>query len=110
MLLGGDRPEHSQLLRRAPWIPLPALLRASDAAAQPGIFYAESWALADMVARAPEYGKLRALIGALASMSPEEAFASVYGATLDRVAADVRGWIDRARRQAAAASGRHGRV
>jgi tetratricopeptide (TPR) repeat protein len=95
MLLGADRPEHSQLLRRAAWIPLSALLRSSDPAAQPGLFYAESWALADMVARAPEYGKLRALIGALASMSPEEAFASVYGATLDRVAADLRAWIDR---------------
>jgi tetratricopeptide (TPR) repeat protein len=95
MLLGADRPEHSQLLHRAPWIPLSALLRASEPGPQPGLFYAESWALADMVSRAPEYGRLRALIGALASMSPEEAFASVYGTTLDRVAADLRAWIDR---------------
>jgi hypothetical protein len=93
-LLGSPRPEHSQLLSRAAWIPLSDLLRA-DGATQPALFYSQSWALADMVARSPDYGKLRSLIAALASTSPEAAFASVYGATLDRVTADLRAWVQR---------------
>ncbi len=91
-LLGADRPEHSQLLRREPWIPLADLLRAGDGS-QPSLFYSQSWALADMVARAPEYGKLRSLIAALDAMTPEAAFASVYGVTADRIVSDLRAWI-----------------
>jgi tetratricopeptide (TPR) repeat protein len=94
--LGGDRPEHSQLLRRAAWIPLPDLLRVRDSKDQPALFYAESWALSDMLSFSSDYrSKLRALVGALAAMSPESAFATVHARTLDEVAADLRSWIDR---------------
>src|SRR5205085_5084150 len=85
--LGGDRPEHSQLLRRRAWMPLPDLLRLTpdgrdrltkDEAA---LFYAQSWALADMLALSPDYQpRLRALVATLASAVPgEAALASVYG-------------------------------
>jgi tetratricopeptide (TPR) repeat protein len=72
------------------------LLRLRGKGAGPTAFYAQSWALADMLVLSPEYGsKLRPLIGALAAMTPEEAFASVHGRTLDGIAADLRAWIDR---------------
>jgi tetratricopeptide (TPR) repeat protein len=93
--LGGDRPAHSQLLRREAWIPLAELLRVRHGGDAPTLFYAQSWALLDMLARAPEYGRLRALIASLAALPPEDAFASVYGATLDRVTADLRAWTGR---------------
>jgi hypothetical protein len=96
VVLGADRPEHSRLLRRVPWIPFAELLRLRGKGAGPSAFYAQSWALADMLVFSPEYGsKLRALIGALAAMTPEEAFASVHGRTLDGVAADLHTWIGR---------------
>src|SRR4051794_231154 len=92
--LGADRPEHSQTLRRTPWIPLGQLLRLRETPS--GVYYAESWALADLLALSPEYGgKLRALVGALPAMGPEAAFASVYGRTLDQLTSDVRAWIER---------------
>jgi tetratricopeptide (TPR) repeat protein len=92
--LGGDRPEHAQALRRTAWMPLADLLRVRNPGA--GIYYAEAWALTDMLALSPAYsGKLRALAGALGAMLPDAAFASVYGRSLDQMAADLRVWIDR---------------
>jgi hypothetical protein len=94
--LGADRPDHSAALRRAPWLPLPDLLRLGDPGPAPGVYYAESWALTDMLAFAPAYsGKLRALVGALAAMPPEAAFASIYGRTPAEATADLRSWIER---------------
>jgi tetratricopeptide (TPR) repeat protein len=96
-LIGSDRPEFSQLLRRAAWMPWSGVLHA-ERGDQPGLFYAQSWALTDMLAFSPEYGsKLRALAGAVSAMPPENAFASVYGRTIDSVDADLHAWIGRRR-------------
>ena len=56
--VGAEVPAHLQALRRSPWIPLPQLLSdpaLRDDRASAGLFYAESWALTDMLLLSPEY-------------------------------------------------------
>jgi hypothetical protein len=100
----GRRPEHVALLRRGGWIPIGELLRMApeererQAAGEPSLFYAESWALTGMLAFSPGYqSKLRVFMGALVSgMSGEAALATVYGKTAGQAESDVRAWLDRA--------------
>ncbi len=104
--LGGELPARVDTLRRHAWLPVPELLAAEpnsgvresrDGAA---IFYAESWALADMLTSSPEYApRFGDLIGMLNSgaSSSQQAFARIYGKTPDAILNDVRDWIDHTR-------------
>jgi tetratricopeptide (TPR) repeat protein len=99
--LGGDRPEHSQLLRRTPWMPLSELVRLTPASrdregrAEAALFYAESWALADMLAFSPKYQpRLRAFLAAVAAHVPAgEALTSVYTTSIAAIASDLHIWV-----------------
>ena len=103
--LGGDRPEHLQTLRRRAWIPFSQMLRLTaearerQAQDETAAFYAQSWALAEMLVLSPEYQpRLRALISSLASGLPgDAALVSTYGRPVESVAADLRYWIERRR-------------
>jgi len=103
--LGGDRPEHLQTLRRRAWIPLAHLLRLTaearerQAPDETAVFYAQSWALAEMLVLSPEYQpRLRALIASLASGVPDDAsMVSTYGRPLESIAADLHHRIERRR-------------
>lgn len=103
--LGGDRPEHLQALRRRSWMPISQLVRlTADSRGRQGqdetaIFYAQSWALAEMLSLSPDYQpRLRALISSLASGMPgEPALASIYGRPIETIDADLHIWIERRR-------------
>src|SRR5580693_5662302 len=98
--LGGDLPARSQTLQRHPWMPLTELvsLRADSASRDnrdtAGIFYAQSWVLAEMLVLSPEYAsRFGALTDALAAGAPgSEALDSTYRKSLDAIASDLRAW------------------
>jgi len=91
----------TRTLRTRPWMPLSELLALpADAVTEGGraasdLFYAQSWALADMLMLAPEYGPhFRELVAALAAGARgTQAFQTVYGKRLDSVAGDLRAWV-----------------
>ena len=98
--LGGDLPARSQALQRHAWMSLRDLLQLpADSPLREdrqtaGVFYAESWALADMLVLSPEYGaRFGAVIAALASGTPgSEALTAVYGKSLDAITLDLHTW------------------
>jgi tetratricopeptide (TPR) repeat protein len=97
---GGDLPPRTQALRRNTWIPLSELLEGSALGQnrdQVEMFYAESWALAGMLALSPEYApRFKDFVSTLNSgASGASAFASVYGKRLAEVAKDVSAWVTR---------------
>ncbi len=97
---GGDLPARLDTLRRYPRIPVSELLSGTrepyshvsrDTAA---IFYAETWAFADMLVFSPQYGRLDRFFGALrTASSAEQAFEDVYRKPLTTVGADLAKWI-----------------
>jgi tetratricopeptide (TPR) repeat protein len=97
--VGGEVPAHSQTLQRK-WMPLDELFASSADAAMErdrksaGQFYAQSWILAHMLVRSPEYSRgFQDLVTALTSgTSSARAFATVYGKTLDAVDRDAHVW------------------
>ena len=99
--IGGDLPARSQTLHRYAWIPLAELVGlAADSPFRDNrdtavVFYAETWALADMLVLSPEYGtRFGALIAVLAAGTPSaQALPSVYGKSLDIISRDLRGWM-----------------
>ena len=101
--LGGDLPARSQILRRQTWLPLPDLLavpeesRRREDRESAGIFYAESWALTDMLFLSPEYGpRFAELVNALSFGEPSvETFAKVYSKPIDAIAHDLHSWVER---------------
>jgi tetratricopeptide (TPR) repeat protein len=101
--LGGDISAHSQLLRRRPWLPLFELLNAAedpprvDDRESMHLFYAESWALTDMLLWSPQYGpQFSRFISALRfGETGRIAFGKVYGKPFDEVTRDLYAWIDR---------------
>ena len=103
---GGEIPERVATLRRHPWLTASVLLvtdgdtllgRGRDEAA---IFYAESWALADLLTSSPDYaplfGRVVERLNA-ADRSSQQVLANVYGKPADTILADARKWIGRAR-------------
>jgi tetratricopeptide (TPR) repeat protein len=98
--LGGDLPARTQVLQRHAWMPmadlmaLPADSPVRDNRDTAGVFYAQSWALTEMLVLAPEYGpRFRALIDALSSgREGSQALASIYGKSLDAITRDLRAW------------------
>ncbi len=99
--LGGDLPARTQTLERNRWLPLTELFtRKNDAAdsytkRDADIFYAESWALADMLVASPEYAdRFRELIAELArGAEPAQAFHRVYGQSLQQVSESLSRWM-----------------
>jgi tetratricopeptide (TPR) repeat protein len=100
--LGGVLPGRIQTLEKRTWMPLAELMSLSEAAQQSqersaaDLFYAESWALADMLALSPEHApgfqKFLALAG---SGSPGlDALMSTYGKSADAITRDLRNWLN----------------
>lgn len=89
--LGGDLPARKQVLQRRAWIPLETLLassRSPDDREAAAIFYAQSWALVDMLILSPGYApKFSELIAAPAVLS------RIYGESLDDITSDLHAWI-----------------
>ncbi|HWY46288.1 MAG TPA: hypothetical protein VNX70_02825 [Bryobacteraceae bacterium] len=99
--LGGDLPAHSQNLRRRAWIPLPELLSAPEGPVRGDLgareqFYAESWALTDMLFLSEAYSShFLELITALSFGEPSlETFTKVYGKPVDQITGDLRAWVN----------------
>src|SRR5207302_1849968 len=81
-------------LKRERWIPLPQLVAIpgeQDLGAASGIFYAESWALADMLALSHDYApRFPHFVAELnGGANSERAFAKIYGKSLDEIARDL---------------------
>ena len=100
--IGGDLPGRSQALKNGRWMTLPDLfafnrMGPSGAARGEGIFYAQSWALADLLMLSPSYRPaFPTLLAALASGVPaERALDAVYHTPLSAVERDLRARIAR---------------
>ena len=100
-----DPPARLRVLQNRAWMALGELvLLPADSPLREqrdtvDLFYAESWALADMLTVAPEY-RLRfpELIAALSSGAPsDQALARTYGKSLDEITGDLRAWVDKRR-------------
>lgn len=106
--LGGDLPARTQFLQRHTWIPLPDLLALpADSPVREnretaGMFYSESWALADMLVLSADYGpRFSALTTALSAGTPgADALPTVYGKSLEAIARDLRTWTAKPRQPA----------
>jgi tetratricopeptide (TPR) repeat protein len=99
--LGGDLPGRTKALRGTNWLPLVDLFDLTNASSRPDtrayawIFYAESWALADMLATSSQYaGHFRELLAEFAAGSSVlPAFRKIYGKSLEEVTTDLRKWV-----------------
>ncbi len=101
--LGGDLPARKQTLRRSKgsWLPIAELFNASAESTtakgrrEAEIFYAESWALIDMLMTSPQYAPhFKNLVIALNTGSdPLQAFRSVYGKSLTETETDLENWV-----------------
>jgi hypothetical protein len=97
-----ELPARSRVLRVKTWMPLGQLVTlAADSPLREqrdtaDIFYAESWALADMLTVSPEYrSRFPELITALSSGTPsDQALTTIYGKPLDEITVDLRAWVD----------------
>jgi len=100
--LGGDLPARSQILRRRTWMPLPELLALPEESAWPDdrenveLFYAQSWALTDMLFLSAEYGpRFHELVTALSFGEPGlGTFTKVYGKPIDQITHDLHTWVN----------------
>ena len=98
-----DLAAHSRVLRSRMWMPLGELvLLPADSPLREqrdtvDLFYAESWALADMLTAAPAYRpRFPELIAALSSGAPsDQALTTTYRKPLDEIAGDLRTWVDK---------------
>ena len=105
--LGGDLPARSQTLRRRSWIPLAELVSLpADSPVRQNrdgaeLFYAQSWALTEMLLRSPEYAPgFQQVLSAVSSGEPSlEALARIYAKSPDEVTRDLESWT-RTRRAA----------
>jgi tetratricopeptide (TPR) repeat protein len=94
--IGGDLPGRSQLLKSSRWMPPAELF--SQRSVQDPLFYAQSWALADLLLFSPQYsaGFPGFLVALASGVSTEHALANVYHTTSDSVFADLRARLTRA--------------
>ncbi|MBV8710059.1 MAG: hypothetical protein JO028_22935 [Acidobacteriaceae bacterium] len=101
--LGGDLPMRSQILQHSVWIPLPQLLTArTQTRAEAGLFYAQSWALTEMLILSPEYKtRFPQLLSEIsAGVSGADALTAVYRKPSDVITGDLRRWINGGRTSA----------
>jgi tetratricopeptide (TPR) repeat protein len=91
--IGGNKAGRVQTLKGAPWIPLPQLFARPPN--QDQLFYAQSWALTDLLLFAPKYaGRFSAFLAASASGSAtEHALADVYFTSVETLTRDLRARI-----------------
>jgi len=100
--LGGELPSNAGSLRRGAWMPLSQLLALPvdsplrDARESAGLFYAQSWALTEMLVLSPEYGpRFHTFLAALSSGTPSlKALTEVYAKSVDTIANDMRTWVN----------------
>jgi tetratricopeptide (TPR) repeat protein len=98
--VGGDLPVRMQTLRRTRWLPLAELLNFEPTTRESAaIFYAEGWALADMLVTSPPYAAhFREVVSELGrGVNAVEAFRKVYGKSLAEVAKDLEYWSGQSR-------------
>ena len=99
--IGGDLPGRSRVLKTQPWMPLAELfafsLKAERVSERAGLFYAQSWALTDLLMLSPAYSRrFPALLAALAGGVPTvKAVESVYRVSVDALERDLRAHIAR---------------
>lgn len=104
-VIGGDLQMRKLVLRRKAWIPVEALLgwRAESSVAKnrdrAEMFYAESWALTDMLVFSPAY---QARFGELLQAAESSDFdvntmSRMYGKPVGIIQADLRAWIETTR-------------
>jgi len=88
--IGGDLAERSAALKNSRWLPLAELFACG--AQRGSVFYAESWAVADLLMFSPAYSaRFPTLLGALASgVDSERALREVYGVPLAAIERDAR--------------------
>lgn len=98
-----ERPARAAALRNRTWMPLSELVTLpadSSFRELPGsvdLFYAESWALTDMLANSPQYrSHFPDLVSALSSshQSSDRALAVIYGKPLDAIAVELHVWVE----------------
>ncbi|MGB9456744.1 MAG: tetratricopeptide repeat protein [Bryobacteraceae bacterium] len=97
----GDVAARLQLLRRRPWLPLSEIVSLAanspvlDHRESAEMFYAQSWALTEMLVRSPAYAprfaSLLAEVGAGAAGG--RTLETIYGKPLDAIASDMGSWI-----------------
>ncbi len=100
--LGGEPPSNASSLRHAAWMPLselvalPAESPLRDKRESAGLFYAQSWALTEMLVLSPDYGpRFQTLLTALSSGTPSlKSLTTVYGKTADAISNDVHAWVN----------------
>ena len=99
--IGGDLPGRSQLLKSSVWMPLAELfdfsLKSEAAAGREPLFYAQSWALTDLLMLSPSYSAgFPALLAALASgVAPVQALDTIYRTSPEALLADMRARVAR---------------
>ena len=102
--VGGDIAGRMQTLRREKWTSLEDLAESqagSTVRQDNERFYAQSWALVDMLITSPEYqNRLAVFLASLNSgRSSREAFAQVYGKSFETVTRDLTRWLGRKRKK-----------
>jgi tetratricopeptide (TPR) repeat protein len=97
--VGDDIPARSQALRQLKWMPLDELLPLTPAAFRSNRdvaahFYAQSWALTQMLLLSPQYvpGFHLVVEGLASGSSSREALTQTYHRGLDAIEADLRTW------------------
>lgn len=108
--VGGDLAGRVQTMQHERWMTLSDLVSQTgerDLGDRAAIFYAQSWALADLVALSPEYApRFPQFLAALNSgAGSAEALARVFGKSLDAVERDIRQRNARRGRTAVAVAG-----
>lgn len=101
--LGGILPRRMESLTHREWLPLGQLLALPETAPtfqnreEAGMFYAESWALTDLLIQSPSYeSHFGDLVAALNSgTAGARVLNQIYGRSLEAIARDMRTWVGR---------------
>jgi hypothetical protein len=102
---GASVPARARVLKNRTWMPLSEIvtLPADSPLRQQresvDLFYAESWALTDMLIVSPAYRpQFPELIQAVSSgVSSEQALPRLYGKPVDAITVDLRAWVEQRR-------------
>jgi tetratricopeptide (TPR) repeat protein len=99
--LGDPPPANIQTLLRSSWMPFSELMAlttesVAEDRGRAGLYYAQSWALSEMLLLSPEYGpRFPELIAALTLGMPGlKALAKVYAKSPTTISGDVHAWVD----------------
>jgi tetratricopeptide (TPR) repeat protein len=99
--IGGGLPLRRASLQHGGWIPLAALLSVDSVTRldrqRAGAFYAEAWALADMLIFSSKYNaRLPQLMGELSvDKQNTDVLTRIYGMSMNGIETDLRAWLDR---------------